>query len=255
MSLIVNAKDVPVASVVDFTEVDDLDISDMQGVTTGLKPLDKELIKIFYGTLSVLSGRPASGKTSLIDQIIANTIDDGESVFLFSKEMPERMSTNWFNFILAGRRNLAEKVSNDGKKYHVVPFETKKKIQEYYRRKLYIYKDTEPNDRQEHNACHLDDVDWYLFQAIQGDHLLIGAIQKAGGAAMRMEIYDSDLTMLISTEATGFDRSAFLRWTVPADGLYYLKLNPIHPGIAGTDADYRVWQGQAQEFYLPVIAR
>ncbi len=146
MSLIVNAKDVPVASVVDFTEVDDLDISDMQGVTTGLKPLDKELIKIFYGTLSVLSGRPASGKTSLIDQIIANTIDDGESVFLFSKEMPERMSTNWFNFILAGRRNLAEKVSNDGEKYHVVPFETKKKIQEYYRRKLYIYKDTEPND-------------------------------------------------------------------------------------------------------------
>ena len=113
----------------------------------------------------------------------------------------------------------------------------------------------EPNDRQEHNACHLDDVDWYLFQAIQGDHLLIGAIQKAGGAAMRMEIYDSDLTMLISTEATGFDRSAFLRWTVPADGLYYLKLNPIHPGIAGTDADYRVWQGQALEFYLPVIAR
>ena len=146
MSLIVNAKDVPVASVVDFTEVDDLDISDMQGVTTGLKPLDKELIKIFYGTLSVLSGRPASGKTSIIDQIIANTIDDGESVFLFSKEMPERMSTNWFNFILAGRRNLAEKVSNDGEKYHVVPFETKKKIQEYYRRKLYIYKDTEPND-------------------------------------------------------------------------------------------------------------
>jgi len=114
----------------------------------------------------------------------------------------------------------------------------------------------EPNDRQEHNACHLDDVDWYLFQAIQGDHLLIGAIQKAGGAAMRMEIYDSDLTMLISTEATGFDRSAFLRWTVPADGLYYLKLNPVHPGIAGTDdADYRVWQGQALEFYLPVIAR
>ncbi len=48
----------------------------------------------------------------------------------------------------------------------------------------------EPNDRQEHNACHLNDVDWYLFQAIQATICLIGAIQKAGGAAMRMEIYD-----------------------------------------------------------------
>lgn len=145
MSMIVNAKDIPVASVTDFTEVDDLDISDMNGITTGIKPLDKELIKIFYGTLTILSGRPGSGKTSLIDQAIANTIDNEKPVFLFSKEMPERMSTNWFNFILAGRRNLVEKISADGEKYHVVSLEAKRKIKEYYNKKLYIYRDTEPN--------------------------------------------------------------------------------------------------------------
>jgi KaiC/GvpD/RAD55 family RecA-like ATPase len=145
MSMIINAKDVPVSSVTDFTEVDDLDISDMNGITTGIKPLDKELIKIFHGTLTILSGRPGSGKTSLIDQAIANTIDNDDSVFLFSKEMPERMSTNWFNFILAGRRNLVEKVSGDGEKYHVVSVEAKRKIKDYYAKKLYIYKDTESN--------------------------------------------------------------------------------------------------------------
>lgn len=144
MAMIINAKDIPVTSVTDFTEVDDLDISDMNGVTTGIKPLDKELIKIFHGTLTILSGRPGSGKTSLIDQTIANTIDDGYPVFLFSKEMPERMSTNWFNFILAGRRNLIEKETN-GEKYHVVSIEAKRKIKEYYTKKLYIYKDTESN--------------------------------------------------------------------------------------------------------------
>jgi twinkle protein len=128
MSMIINAKDVPVSSVTDFTEVDDLDISEMNGITTGIKPLDKEIIKIFHGTLTILSGRPGSGKTSLIDQAIANTIDDGDPVFLFSKEMPERMSTNWFNFILAGRRNLVEKVSPDGEKYQVVSLEAKRRI-------------------------------------------------------------------------------------------------------------------------------
>jgi twinkle protein len=145
MSMIINAKDVPVASVTDFTDVDDLDISDMNGITTGLKPLDKELIKLFYGTLTILSGRPGSGKTSLIDQAIANTIDEDNPVFLFSKEMPERMSTNWFNFILAGRRNLIEKTTVDGEKYHVVSLEAKKRIKDYYNKKLYIYKDTESN--------------------------------------------------------------------------------------------------------------
>ena len=146
LSMILSAKEVPVSSVVDFSDVDDLDVSEMTGIKTGLKPLDKELIRLFDGTLTILSGRPGSGKTSLIDQAIANAMDDGNSVFLFSKEMPERMSSNWFNFILAGRRNLVEKVSGDGEPYSVVSFKAKEKIREYYKNKLFIYKDSEPND-------------------------------------------------------------------------------------------------------------
>lgn len=145
MELIINAKDIPVASVTDFTDIDELDISDMQGVTIGIKDLDKELIKLFYGTLTILSGRPASGKTSLIDQAIANTMDEGNPVFLYSKEMPERMSANWFNLILAGNRNLIEKVSSEGKAYKVVSFDAKQKIKRHYKKKLYIYKDEESN--------------------------------------------------------------------------------------------------------------
>ena len=34
----------------------------MDGVQTGIKPLDNELLKIYYGTLTILSGRPGSGK-------------------------------------------------------------------------------------------------------------------------------------------------------------------------------------------------
>src|SRR5574344_1457252 len=97
-------------------------------VTTGIKPLDDELVKIFYGTLTVLSGRPGSGKTSIIDQAIAQTIDRGNPVFLFSKEMPERMSANWFNTIIAGRRNIEERTTRDGRKYHVVPANIQRKM-------------------------------------------------------------------------------------------------------------------------------
>ena len=145
LSMILGAKEVPVSSVVDFCDVDDLDISDMTGIRTGIKPLDKELIKLFDGTLTILSGRPGSGKTSLIDQTIAYAMDDGYSAFLFSKEMPERMTTNWFNFILAGRRNLEDRVSKDGQPYSRVIQEAKIEIHDYYKNKLFIYKDSEPN--------------------------------------------------------------------------------------------------------------
>lgn len=146
MNLILDAKDVPVDSVVDYSDIEELDISQMDGVKTGIKPLDNELLKIFYGTLTILSGRPGSGKTSIIDQMIANTIDEGKSVFLFSKEMPERMSANWFNTIIAGRRNMQEKTTKDGRKYYIVPQETQQKMQSFYKSKLFIYKDDRPND-------------------------------------------------------------------------------------------------------------
>lgn len=146
MNLISEAKDVPVKSVVDYSEIEELDISQMDGVKTGIKPLDDELLKIFYGTLTVLSGRPGSGKTSIIDQTIARTIDDGSPVFLFSKEMPERMSANWFNTIIAGRRNMVERTSRDNRKYYIVPQAIKKKMQAHYNKKLFIYRDDEPND-------------------------------------------------------------------------------------------------------------
>lgn len=146
MNLISEAKDVPVKSVVDYSEIEELDISQMDGVKTGIKPLDDELLKIFYGTLTVLSGRPGSGKTSIIDQTIARTIDDGSPVFLFSKEMPERMSANWFNTIIAGRRNMVERTSRDNRKYYRVPQAVQKKMQAHYNKKLFIYRDDEPND-------------------------------------------------------------------------------------------------------------
>lgn len=146
LNLISDAQDVPIKSVVDYSEIQELDISQMDGISTGIKPLDNELLKIFYGTLTVLSGRPGSGKTSIVDQAIARTIDEGRPVFLFSKEMPERMSANWFNTIIAGRRNLEKRTTADGREYYIVPYAIQKKMQDYYTKKLFIYRDDEPND-------------------------------------------------------------------------------------------------------------
>ena len=148
LQLISNAKDVPVTSIIDYADIEELDMSQVGGVKTGLKPIDKELIKLYNGTLTILSGRPGSGKTSLIDQIAAMSMDDGNPVFLFSKELSPRMSANWFNTIIAGRRNLRLIEQQDGSSYYVVPYETQKKMQNYYKSKLLIYKDSEPNDSE-----------------------------------------------------------------------------------------------------------
>lgn len=148
LKLISEAKDVPVTSVIDYADIEELDMSKVDGVKTGIKPVDKELVKLYNGTLTILSGRPGSGKTSLIDQIAAMSMDAGDPVFLFSKELPPSLSANWFNTIIAGRRNLRLIEQNDGSSFYVVPYETQKKMQQFYKSKLLIYKDSEPNDAQ-----------------------------------------------------------------------------------------------------------
>lgn len=146
MKLVNGAKDIPVDGVIDYADVEEADMSQMDGVEFGVKPIDDELGKLYYGTLTILTGKSGSGKTSITDQLIGNSMDMGIPVFLYSQEMPTKMLTGWLNVIMAGRRNIAEKTNIKGEKYYVVPYEKQKKIQGYYKEKLYLYKDDQSND-------------------------------------------------------------------------------------------------------------
>ena len=113
----------------------------------------------------------------------------------------------------------------------------------------------EPYQRQSHNLCQLNDTDWIQFIGKTGDDLLIGVTQLTGGAAIQLDLYDSELNVLASTAARDFNQPAILHWMAPGDAIYYLKLTPIHPNLAGTEAGYSIWYGPALTFYLPVVFR
>ena len=147
LNAIINAKDSPVQSVVDFSTVEDIDIDNMPGIYTGFKQVDKVIGKIFYSMVTIVSGLPSSGKSSFLNQIISNVIDSGEKVWIFSKEMNANILSNWLTISLAGTGNLKQyENSYTGEPFYKLPTETKKKIREYYNEQLYIYKDDAPND-------------------------------------------------------------------------------------------------------------
>ena len=103
-------------------------------------------MRFFYGTLTIVSGTPGSGKTSFLYQIINNAIDNGIGSWMFSRELPEWMTKNWMLYILAGNRNISEYTTKDGVKYYTVNNNAKKEISSYYKDLLHIYRDDYPND-------------------------------------------------------------------------------------------------------------
>ena len=140
INLIHNAKDSPVDSVSDFSDISNLDLDEIDGIKTGIPALDKKLMRLFYGTFTIVTGVNGSGKSSFLSQLICNSIDEEKNAFLYSGELPNFQSKNWINYILAGQRNVKE-YNFDGAQYWKVTPEAQKQINDYYRGRLFIYKD------------------------------------------------------------------------------------------------------------------
>ena len=148
MKTIVQAEATPVPSVIGFSDITAVDISEMDGVHTGFSGIDGDLHKLFYGSFNVVSGYPGSGKTSFLYSLICNIIDQDVSSWVFSRELPEWMSKNWMLHMLAGRRWHNEKDGVSGDTFYSVPKGIQDEISSYYDGKLYFYKDDYPNDTE-----------------------------------------------------------------------------------------------------------
>lgn len=54
--LLNNAKDSPVPGIVDFSDIEDIDLDALDGIPTGMPSLDRYLMKLFYGTFNIVTG-------------------------------------------------------------------------------------------------------------------------------------------------------------------------------------------------------
>lgn len=141
MSCIQEAKDIPVESVVDYSTIEPLNTAELDGIETGIAAIDEKLIRLFYGTTTVLTGITGSGKSSFLSQVVCQAINSHKDVWLYSKELPNGMASAWIDHILAGPRNVRKCKTGNGGEYYVVDPEKRKQIKEFYKGRLFVYKD------------------------------------------------------------------------------------------------------------------
>lgn len=152
------ALNAPNPRVIDFTEIKNIDWSQVDGISFGIKELDKLLFKAYRGSLNLVFAKPSAGKTSFVNQIIASAIDDNRRVFLYTDELSEEMFKNWFNFTVAGRRHIQSFVSKEGSPYYKVSPKAEVKINEFYKDRLYIYRDTESSNIESLLSCIKEEI-------------------------------------------------------------------------------------------------
>jgi twinkle protein len=143
--LILNATETPVNSIIDYSEIQDVDLDELDGMILGIEELDKALMKIPFGSFNIVTGVNGTGKSSFLSQIMCNALEQDLNIWLYSKELPNFMAKNWLNYPLAGRRNLVTYNKNNSTYFKVDP-KAKKQMDNFYKGRVHIYKDEADND-------------------------------------------------------------------------------------------------------------
>lgn len=172
LNLIKNAHDQEVPSVVNVSEIEDVDLDEMDGITTGIHELDLEIMRLFYGTLTIVSGLPGAGKTSFLSQLVCQSLEQDKPVWMFSRELPCWMQKSWLNYIIAGNHHIKEYYDSNGATYYKVSPSAKQLINDAYNKKWFLYRDDWSNKLDDIMASMEDCVRKYGAKLLILDNLM-----------------------------------------------------------------------------------
>lgn len=114
-----------------------------------------------------------SGKTSFLSQVFCHAMDEGKPVWMFSREMPDWMQKNWFNYILAGGHHINVQKTSTGTEYYKVANEAKEAIDKYYSNQWFLYRDEWSNKIDDVLASMEDSVRKYGAKLLIIDNLMM----------------------------------------------------------------------------------
>lgn len=113
------------------------DLSNFEKVKTGFTELDRRISGLFMSEVTVLSGSNASGKSSWLNTLIHNIIEQNFKVALWSGEMRDDILKTWIHMPAAGKRNMLRSKYEDNRYY--VPDSVAEKIDAWLDGKFFLY--------------------------------------------------------------------------------------------------------------------
>ena len=108
--------------------------------------LDKKIHGFIIGELSVWSGGNASAKSTYLNQLAIESIEQDNNVAIFSGELTDKRLLNWLTMQSAGKKNMSY---NHEKDYWFVNSYAKETILKWLNNKLFIYDNDYGNNAHE----------------------------------------------------------------------------------------------------------
>jgi archaellum biogenesis ATPase FlaH len=154
---IANAEQKPIDKVIDITMVEDINPYDIEKMPTGIKDIDELLCGgLPFGQLILVTGKAGDGKSTFASQMLLSAIQNNYKCFAYSGELPNHLFKSWLYLQAAGFQNTYEEWSKwTIKRPRKVPDKVIKKIDEWYKGKLWLYDNSKMLDDGNESICEL----------------------------------------------------------------------------------------------------
>lgn len=145
-----NAINIPIHRIIELSDIKDVDIFKIPKLKTGIDNIDKLLYGgLPFGGVTLVSGKPGQGKSTLASQIIANAIEQENKCLVYSGELPNYLFKAWIDFQIAGGQHIIEYQNQWGDTNYNISKTNKESISEWYRGKCYLYDTMNIDDENE----------------------------------------------------------------------------------------------------------
>lgn len=113
------------------------DLTKLEKVKTCYDELDRKIGGLFMSEVTILSGSNSSGKSSWLNSLLLNIIQQGYKLALWSGELRADILKTWIQMVAAGADNMRPSKYEEGRYY--VPDNIGRRIDEWLDGKFFLY--------------------------------------------------------------------------------------------------------------------
>lgn len=170
-------------------DIEIIDRSQIVSIKTGIDDLDKKLIGMNKGELSIWSGGNGSGKSTMLSQIALETVERGFKAALFSGELTNNRAKSWLHLQAAGRDYT--RLSENGVSYYV-PRKESKMIDDWTADRLWLYN----NDYGANVFDVLNEFQLHM-EKHETDVVIIDNLMSLDLSEMKADKYDKQTSLVL----------------------------------------------------------
>lgn len=134
-----NAEVPKLSNVKGLETVKAVDLNALPKIKTNIPEIDRVIGGLVYGQVVLLTGKRGNGKSTFMSQLVAEALDQGQSVFVYSGELADYHFKRWLDFQLAGNAHVKVDLNEFKDQIYSLADETVEALNRWYAGRAFIY--------------------------------------------------------------------------------------------------------------------